>query len=185
MLIYHYDFFFFFFSSRRRHTRCALVTGVQTCALPILRDGADTRPHIRRPLCFVDTHQSHIAAKHPAQAGHGGYDTQRDNGISRNNSQPAPPRPPARAAKSRRQVARLVAGTFDAAARYAAARRPYKRLECPRPLDTGTDDAQRLGNQQQLPVPGIAQMPARSEEHTSELQSLMRTSYAVFCLKTQ
>src|SRR3546814_16186583 len=24
-----------FFSSRRRHTRCALVTGVQTCALPI------------------------------------------------------------------------------------------------------------------------------------------------------
>src|SRR3546814_19227867 len=27
--------FYFFFSSRRRHTRCALVTGVQTCALPI------------------------------------------------------------------------------------------------------------------------------------------------------
>src|SRR3546814_5974230 len=27
--------FAFFFSSRRRHTRCALVTGVQTCALPI------------------------------------------------------------------------------------------------------------------------------------------------------
>src|SRR3546814_1133754 len=26
---------FFLFSSRRRHTRCALVTGVQTCALPI------------------------------------------------------------------------------------------------------------------------------------------------------
>src|SRR3546814_1464385 len=35
----------FFFSSRRRHTRCALVTGVQTCALPIsekgLKDFAD------------------------------------------------------------------------------------------------------------------------------------------------
>src|SRR3546814_13239178 len=32
-------FVVFFFSSRRRHTRCALVTGVQTCALPIsLRD---------------------------------------------------------------------------------------------------------------------------------------------------
>src|SRR3546814_128416 len=35
----------FFFSSRRRHTRCALVTGVQTCALPIsalfAREGAD------------------------------------------------------------------------------------------------------------------------------------------------
>src|SRR3546814_15775156 len=31
----------FFFSSRRRHTRCALVTGVQTCALPIF----DLRQH--------------------------------------------------------------------------------------------------------------------------------------------
>src|SRR3546814_2456382 len=30
---------FFFFSSRRRHTRCALVTGVQTCALPISEIG--------------------------------------------------------------------------------------------------------------------------------------------------
>src|SRR3546814_3465409 len=30
---------FFFFSSRRRHTRCALVTGVQTCALPICAYG--------------------------------------------------------------------------------------------------------------------------------------------------
>src|SRR3546814_6439251 len=29
----------FFFSSRRRHTRCALVTGVQTCALPIFAAG--------------------------------------------------------------------------------------------------------------------------------------------------
>src|SRR3546814_7862304 len=29
------DYMFFFFSSRSRHTRCALVTGVQTCALPI------------------------------------------------------------------------------------------------------------------------------------------------------
>src|SRR3546814_17990414 len=29
----------FFFSSRRRHTSCALVTGVQTCALPILNQG--------------------------------------------------------------------------------------------------------------------------------------------------
>src|SRR3546814_9604094 len=34
--IYLVDFVFVcFFSSRRRHTRCALVTGVQTCALPI------------------------------------------------------------------------------------------------------------------------------------------------------
>src|SRR3546814_2621519 len=36
LFLYLYsDCLFFFFSSRRRHTRCALVTGVQTCALPI------------------------------------------------------------------------------------------------------------------------------------------------------
>src|SRR3546814_949604 len=33
---------FFFFSSRRRHTRFALVTGVQTCALPILATSYET-----------------------------------------------------------------------------------------------------------------------------------------------
>src|SRR3546814_3133965 len=52
--------FVFFFSSRRRHTRCALVTGVQTCALPILmasglmplpsRDRVDVAPACRRAL---------------------------------------------------------------------------------------------------------------------------------------
>src|SRR3546814_17028562 len=37
--------FVFFFSSRRRHTRCALVTGVQTCALPIsLRSVLESPP---------------------------------------------------------------------------------------------------------------------------------------------
>src|SRR3546814_1115993 len=33
----------FFLSSRRRHTRCALVTGVQTCALPIYGGGNPAR----------------------------------------------------------------------------------------------------------------------------------------------
>src|SRR3546814_13543156 len=37
---------FFFFSSRRRHTRCALVTGVQTCALPIFS------PELREEALF-------------------------------------------------------------------------------------------------------------------------------------
>src|SRR3546814_5126184 len=35
MLLWLVFCLFFFFSSRRRHTSCALVTGVQTCALPI------------------------------------------------------------------------------------------------------------------------------------------------------
>src|SRR3546814_388709 len=37
----------FFFSSRRRHTRCALVTGVQTCALPIYDEEVDVLELIR------------------------------------------------------------------------------------------------------------------------------------------
>src|SRR3546814_1897933 len=41
-----YFVFSFFFSSRRRHTRCALVTGVQTCALPIW--------HLRRHAAHGD-----------------------------------------------------------------------------------------------------------------------------------
>src|SRR3546814_10907121 len=53
-----------FFSSRRRHTRCALVTGVQTCALPILvpmglcypgkAAGGDAPP---RPECAPRWHE--------------------------------------------------------------------------------------------------------------------------------
>src|SRR3546814_4717856 len=43
-------FLVFFFSSRRRHTRCALVTGVQTCALPILSRREPHRTRLRRPL---------------------------------------------------------------------------------------------------------------------------------------
>src|SRR3546814_5736255 len=39
----------FFFSSRRRHTRCALVTGVQTCALPIYHN----KPLPRQPRIAV------------------------------------------------------------------------------------------------------------------------------------
>src|SRR3546814_13186689 len=35
MVVRHFVYDVFFFSSRRRHTRCALVAGVQTCALPI------------------------------------------------------------------------------------------------------------------------------------------------------
>src|SRR3546814_9332052 len=38
--------FSFFFSSRRRHTRCALVTGVQTCALPIYKTGESKKTEL-------------------------------------------------------------------------------------------------------------------------------------------
>src|SRR3546814_7036900 len=45
------------------------------------------------------------------------------------------------------------------------------------PIGHGMDDAVGLGGR------GDDAVPDRSEEHTSELQSLMRISYAVFCLK--
>src|SRR3546814_10002034 len=44
-------FILFFFSSRRRHTRCALVTGVQTCALPI----SAVRPWLESPPFRITT----------------------------------------------------------------------------------------------------------------------------------
>src|SRR3546814_481655 len=50
---------FFFFASRRRHTRCALVTGVQTCALPIsFTDGlkaVENAQVMRRALAYAKT----------------------------------------------------------------------------------------------------------------------------------
>src|SRR3546814_2358046 len=52
----------FFFSSRRRHTRCALVTGVQTCALPIYWKFLLTiRTRSRRCLCIRDCASSSVA----------------------------------------------------------------------------------------------------------------------------
>src|SRR3546814_7073074 len=41
---------FFFFSSRRRHTSCALVTGVQTCARPICAAAADEKSALAKKL---------------------------------------------------------------------------------------------------------------------------------------
>src|SRR3546814_1256172 len=55
-----YSIVFFFFSSRRRHTSCALVTGVQTCALPIWTLEQAAVPHNR---------ESQAASSDPVPAG--------------------------------------------------------------------------------------------------------------------
>src|SRR3546814_14908405 len=52
---YLVHYILFFFSSRRRHTRCALVTGVQTCALPILVDERGFVERQMRPV--VEAHR--------------------------------------------------------------------------------------------------------------------------------
>src|SRR3546814_5435438 len=56
-LLSGHECFLFFFSSRRRHTRCALVTGVQTCALPISGVAAiGVRPTLGVTRCLLETH---------------------------------------------------------------------------------------------------------------------------------
>src|SRR3546814_3111855 len=56
----------------------------------------------------------------------------------------------------------------------------------PRSAQPETREAQRIWQSgHEMPCPAVdgRGLDARSEEHTSELQSLMRISYAVFCLK--
>src|SRR3546814_9723403 len=107
---------FLFFSSRRRHTRCALVTGVQTCALPIY---------------LISSYRDFL----PTQ------------------------------------------WTMNCGTRYSMKIR-YVSLQVSCIL-------WRTGNVFDIPnFPlNVGPFRPRSEEHTSELQSLMRISSAVFCLK--
>src|SRR3546814_3587502 len=62
MLCVYLCIFFFFFSSRRRHTRCALVTGVLTCALPIYQAIAVAPNDIEHSVVnLLRFHESDIA----------------------------------------------------------------------------------------------------------------------------
>src|SRR3546814_20720643 len=54
--------FVFFFSSRRRHTRCALVTGVQTCALPI-----STVSHVNAVQATLKANEEQMAGQAASQ----------------------------------------------------------------------------------------------------------------------
>src|SRR3546814_4641308 len=130
-------FFSFFFSSRRRHTRCALVTGVQTCALPIsdqaylgmtFPEGYSFPMH-SIPLSLVD----------------GSF------------------------------VSAVTGQTFDGL--------PLVVSPTPAGRNSQSYAGRRVcaGNTNCTPICPI--QAKRSEEHTSELQSLMRISYAVFCLQ--
>src|SRR3546814_2391408 len=72
---------FLFFSSRRRHTRCALVTGVQTCALPILFFRGDavelgTGRSGRRALELAAGGHDVAAARGTDRSGDAGFENQ-------------------------------------------------------------------------------------------------------------
>src|SRR3546814_11588 len=58
----------FFFSSRRRHTRCALVTGVQTCALPISELRFDLISAVKGAL-FADAGNIWLLRENPLKPG--------------------------------------------------------------------------------------------------------------------
>src|SRR3546814_10853725 len=127
----------FFFSSRRRHTRCALVTGVQTCALPIslplLVSGPDFHRSNCAPVAVAGTAVIAFTLSLPARF-----------------SMPM---------------------TLAIAASYA-----YGSAQV-----IGWLRVYEVFNLYYFALQWAASY--RSEEHTSELQSLMRISYAVFCLK--
>src|SRR3546814_2713353 len=138
-------FYYVFFSSRRRHTRCALVTGVHTCALPI---SGDSIAKARR-VDDVNRGERSAGTRIVAFA----------------------------------YVVRDVAFEDRSVEPYGVLSDVIKRVSghvragsCSRCIEEHT----RL----HLVNRGVCGVRLRSEEHTSELQSLMRISYAVFCLKT-
>src|SRR3546814_1384346 len=136
----------FFFSSRRRHTRCALVTGVQTCAPPIfLTDN------------FGTYHGSYGTGAYP---------------------------PDAQAAA---RLLTIVNPDVRTDGRFGV---PQDLFSVPNELEAFKEFAHRRASSLAVASMDFATKLnvhhghwSRSEEHTSELQSLMRISYAVFCLK--
>src|SRR3546814_5428522 len=121
------------FSSRRRHTRCALVTGVQTCALPILVQ----RQTPRAAFPFGQQFSMIILQRHG--------------------------------------LGSIGPDMFSAA--FQISHSPLSA--------TVTGTANRTNRLFPPPPKPPDRVSPRSEEHTSELQSLMRISSAVFCLKTK
>src|SRR3546814_8526768 len=145
----------FFFSIRRRHTSCALVTGVQTCALPISLRLVSRRPghghDAIRQQAGSQRQDAVVRTESHGLADADGHAAAGPLSVADRSRLALPGRPVHR---HRSRPAHLRAGTFDVLGAHLADR-SESRLDADR----------------------------RSEEHTSELQSLMRISYAVFCLK--
>src|SRR3546814_6968378 len=136
-----------FFSSRRRHTRCALVTGVQTCALPICV-----------LVAVLDLHRlACIKVEAPPFDGHILRTAADQEGLD---------------AAGLAQVRGAVLEGIEIEVAADVAIEPRQQVERDRRGDAGRVVVRGLDDRGRL----------RSEEHTAELPSLMRNSYAVFCL---
>src|SRR3546814_5025463 len=146
----------FFFSSRRRHSSCALVTGVQTCALPILG---------RSMGVFSKYRNATIFALMPPAVQELGNATGFDLWLVDNTNMGHE-----KLLGARNQLLGMAAGD-----KRVAQVRPVTLDDAPQlAVDIDQDKAGALG----LDLGAINSEISRSEEHTSELQSLMRNSYA-------
>src|SRR3546814_1461844 len=130
----------FFFSSRRLHTRCALVTGVQTCALPIWaveRESAAQGLAVELAELLVPQRRQETGVEallHLGQAA--------DVGESQ-----------------------------------------VLALHVVRRWERGSAVLRAVDEHRRDRVAGLPLGVRREDEHTSELQSLMRTQSSVFCLQ--
>src|SRR3546814_8044421 len=158
-------FSFFFLSSRRRHTICALVTGVQTCALPIWpRRGRWTRWSRGRRGCAPARRDTVPPAG-----------CRRCTGPRRSGSAGLPPG----AGPGLRQIGPWLNALQ---VRWFSSEELARMIGEAAGPDKGESRDASVRRQLTAACPQAFAL-ARSEEHTSELQSLMRISYAVFCLK--
>src|SRR3546814_899254 len=197
--------YFFFFSSRRRHTRCALVTGVQTCALPIFPcaisvDDADGRVRIVVKSSGIASEEGAISeyeyfesSPQDRAAGYVG-EVMSDPGdieeayqeteaaaleTSDPTYRPVFMSTNAITLSDKIQIVLRFYGEAD------AIHENYDFVHCTNYWTS--KDANLTLRQPALESLLCKELryvgSKRSEEHTSELQSLMRISYAVFCLK--
>src|SRR3546814_7874255 len=169
---FEYNFLFFFFSSRRRHTRCALVTGVQTCALPILdaRLAGIGAPNVGRSRGWG------------RGCTFGGYWCPERRPVPRLGAWMHVWRalvPPTSAGPAVGGMDARLAGFGAPNLMRTAARRggACRRGRAAAPLTLSCCHGSAAGRGVRVKV--VPQAGGRSEEHTSELQSLMRSSYAV------
>src|SRR3546814_7722491 len=155
--LFFFVLFFFFFSSRRRHTRCALVTGVQTCALPICpwRFTQRQRNARARRRCarFAFTHYRKVHRRWQHSV--------------------------IRSVRRSPAIRGRCLTIHSSRSRFAARLNSVVRLQ----METAAMSRQSAKQDSVNPnVRSLKVYPVeRSEEHTSELRSLMRISYDVLC----